>query len=135
MKTITVQFPGGKKVDACFEAFTVHTDQRLEHGGDQTAPSPFDLFFVALATCAGIAALDYCHKHKLTADDLAITLRAHRHPVLPRYDRIVLDVTPPRGLSAKQTEELLAEVDGCAVKRHILTPPSFAIVCQAHANP
>ncbi len=129
MRTIKVAFPGGKRVDAHFEGFTVHTDQRLAHGGEQTAPNPFDLFFVSLATCAGISALDYCHKHQLPTEGLAVTLHAHRHPVQKRYDRVVIEVTPPEGLTEEQIKGLLAEAQDCSVKRHILSPPAFEVVC------
>ncbi|HAS83553.1 MAG TPA: osmotically inducible protein OsmC [Verrucomicrobia bacterium] len=129
MRTVTVAFPGGKKVDAQVEGFTVKTDQRLAHGGEQTAPNPFDYFFVSLATCAGISALDYCQQNNLSTDGLAVTLKAHRHPSQPRYDRIVTEVTLPRGLTETQQKALLAEVEDCTVKRHILTPPRFDLVC------
>lgn len=128
MRTIKVEFPGGKRVDAHFEGFTVKTDQRLAHGGEQTAANPFDLFFVSLATCAGISALDYCHQHQLPTEGLAVTLNAHRHPVQKRYDRIVIEVTPPEGLTEAQVAGLLAEAEDCSVKRHILNPPDFEVV-------
>lgn len=128
MRTIKVSFPGGKRVDAHFEGFTVKTDQRLAHGGEQTAPNPFDLFFVSLATCAGISALDYCHQHQLPSEGLAVTLHANRDPVRKHYDRVVIEVTPPNGLTEEQVAALLAEAEDCSVKRHILKPPEFEIV-------
>ncbi len=129
MRTVKVNFPGGKKVDARVEGFTVHTDQRLEHGGEQTAPSPFDLFFVSIATCAGISALEFCHKAKLPEAGLEITMHAHRHPVQQRYDRILIEVTPPPGLNAAQTKALLKSTEDCAVRNHMFTPPAFDVVC------
>ena len=54
---IDVQFPGGKRVDATFKEFVVATDQPRAEGGQGSAPEPFDYFFVAIATCAGIYAL------------------------------------------------------------------------------
>ena len=128
MRNITVKFPGNKKVEAVFDGFSVITDQRLDHGGDQSAPSPFDLFFVSMATCAGISALDYCQKHHIPTEGLLISLRAHRHPVQPRYDRIVIELTPPAGLAARQLDAIISEIETCSLKRHILTPPSFEIV-------
>ncbi len=127
MRTIKVEFPGGKRVDAHFEGFTVKTDQRLAHGGAQTAPNPFDFFLVSLATCAGISALEYCQQNKLPTEGLAVSLHANRNPVEKRYDRVVIEVTPPEGLTEEQVAALLAEAEDCSVKRHILNPPDFEV--------
>ena len=35
---ITMNFPGGKRVDALFDGFQVKTDQPKEEGGEGTAP-------------------------------------------------------------------------------------------------
>lgn len=74
-----MSFPGGKRVDAAFDGFTVQTDQLPQNGGEGTAPQPFDLFFVSLATCAGISALDYCQERGLPTGGLDVTLVARRH--------------------------------------------------------
>ena len=44
---IDVDFPGGARVDAHFNGYTVHTDQTLRDGGQASAPSPFDLFLAS----------------------------------------------------------------------------------------
>ena len=130
MRSVTVSFPGGERVDAHFHTFTVHTDQRRAHGGEESAPSPFDYYFVAIATCAGSSALGYCQKHNLDTDALQIDLHASKHPTEPRFDTIIISVTPPPLLTEAQREGLRASVENCTVKRHILQPPSFETVLQ-----
>ncbi len=39
---ISVSFPGGKRVDAHLGDRTIQTDQSLAHGGDGSAPEPFE---------------------------------------------------------------------------------------------
>jgi hypothetical protein len=45
--SIRVHFAGGKRVDADLGEHVVNTDQSHEHGGDGTAPEPFDLFLAS----------------------------------------------------------------------------------------
>ena len=60
MPLLEVNFPGGKKTKTNIKEFTVHTDQPKASGGDETNPTPFDYYFVALATCTGVTALNFC---------------------------------------------------------------------------
>jgi len=48
-----IRFPGGKKVEALFDGFTVNTDQSVADGGAGSAPSPLDLFLTSIVTCTG----------------------------------------------------------------------------------
>ncbi len=48
-----ISLAGGKKVDARFKGFTIRTDQPESSGGENSAPSPFDLFLGSIGTCAG----------------------------------------------------------------------------------
>jgi ribosomal protein S12 methylthiotransferase accessory factor len=52
MSTFEVSFPGGVRVDASYRGNVVHTDQPAPLG-ENTAVSPFDLFFASIATCMG----------------------------------------------------------------------------------
>jgi putative redox protein len=46
---MTITFHGGKKVHAEYNGFVHKTDQPQDAGGENTAPSPFDLFLASLA--------------------------------------------------------------------------------------
>lgn len=127
-REIRIAFPGKKRVDAIFGEFTVHTDQRPRSGGEGTAPQPFDLFFVSLATCAGISALDYAQKNSLPTEGLDVTLVARRSAKKPRYENICINVKLPHDFPEEHVAALLAEVDDCSVKRHVLEPPCFEVV-------
>ena len=127
-KRIKISFPGKKRVDATIGEFTVQTDQRPRNGGDGSAPQPFDLFFVSLATCAGISALDYAQELSLPTEGLDVTLVAKHHAREPRYDRVCINVKIPDGFPEEHVSGLLEEVGNCSVKQHVLEPPSFDVV-------
>ena len=68
-----IDFPGGSRVDAHFEAFTVHTDQPPE----ASAPTPFATFLASLGTCAGIYILGFCRQRGLPTEGIQILQRMH----------------------------------------------------------
>ena len=63
--TMTVGFPGGKRVDASYGGFEIRTDQCVDSGGEGSAPEPYDYFLASLATCAGIYVLGFCQKRDI----------------------------------------------------------------------
>jgi len=128
MKDITISFPGGKRVDAHFDGRTVQTDQPVSEGGEGSAPEPFDLFFVSMATCVGIYVLDFCQTRKLPTEGLAVRLRAEKDPDRKLYTPIEIAITPPAGFPEKYRNAILNTANLCTVKKHIITPPDFNII-------
>jgi ribosomal protein S12 methylthiotransferase accessory factor len=124
-KIIDVTFPGGKRVDAHYGGRTVKTDQSVKNGGEASAPEPFDLFFVSMATCVGIYALEFCNARKLNTDGLAVKLVSEFDPEVKRYSKIKFDVTLPTGFPEKYIKAITKTVNLCTVKKHIINPPDF----------
>ncbi len=85
---MTITFPGGSRVDASFDSFTVPTDQPPAGGGEGSAPTPFAVFLSSIGTCAGIYVLGFCKNHGLPTEGIRIVERPHRNPTdgMIRYD-------------------------------------------------
>jgi len=126
MSTMTVSFPGGKRVDAEYGGFTIRTDQPPQGGGEGSAPQPFDLFLASIATCAGIYVKGYCDARGLPSEGLGLTMRIERDEQ-HRVRRLVLEIALPEGFPEKHKEAVVRAADLCAVKKHILNPPAFEI--------
>ncbi len=127
MSTMTVTFPGGKRVDAEYGGFTIRTDQPPQGGGEGSAPQPFDLFLASIATCAGIYVKGYCDSRGIATEGLGLEMQIEREPEKHRVARLVLEIKLPRGLPREAPEAVIRAADLCAVKKHILTPPAFEI--------
>ena len=60
---INVDFPGGLKVDAHFNGFNLCSDQPLEVGGENSAPSPYLIFLASIGwLCYAAAGVSGPHK-------------------------------------------------------------------------
>jgi putative redox protein len=120
---MTVDFPGGSRVDAHFGGFTVATDQPPE----ASAPTPFAMFLSSIATCAGIYVLGFCQQRGLPTEDIRIVQRSHRDPATSMIGNIDIEIIVPPTFPEKYRSSLIRAAELCAVKKHIEKPPAFDI--------
>lgn len=122
-----ISFDGGKKIISTFRGFSVKTDQPVEDGGENTAPSPFDLFLSALGTCAGFYVLSFCDTRHLSTKDAKLTLIGDYNEEKGRLETVRIDIHLPVDFPEKYKKALIRTVDQCSVKKAIMNPPEFKI--------
>lgn len=122
---IDITFPGGLKVDAHLAGHWVHTDQRKQHGGDDTASPPFDLFLASIATCMGFYALRFCQQRDIDSTGLRLTLETEKNPETKMISVIRTHLQLPEGFPPKYVRAVERSMDQCTVKKHMLEPPRF----------
>ena len=126
-KTIEVVFPGGKKVDGKIENMIIKTDQPIKDGGEGTAPEPFHLFLMSIATCAGIYALDFCQTREIETEDMTLAMNCEFDSSGRVCQKLSIDLRVPAGFPEKYKKAIVRTMDLCSVKRHIMNPPEFEI--------
>jgi len=124
---IEIYFPGGKRVDAKLNNFTIETDQCVEDGGKGSAPEPFDLFLTSIGTCAGIYVLSFCEKRGIPFKDIRLIQKAFWSADDKRIEKITLDIELPDGFPSKYKKAVISAAKLCTVKKHLETPPEFSI--------
>ncbi len=124
---IEVTFPGKLKVEATYKGHRVLTDQPVYAGGDGSAPSPFDLFLLSIATCAGYYLLAFCHERQIPTEGARVYMSMEKNPETKRISRVVIDLHLPPDFPEKYHAAVKRAVDNCTVKAHILNPPEFVI--------
>jgi len=120
-----IDFPGGAKVDAHAGEFTVHTDQPVMGGGENSAPTPFTVFLSSIGTCAGIYVLGFCKQRGLPTEGIRIVERVHRNPLTGMVENIDLEIQVPPTFPEKYHSALVNSAELCAVKKHLENPPKF----------
>ncbi len=123
---IVVTFPGGKRVDAQVGAHVVHTDQPVQGGGEDSAPTPFALFAASMATCAGIFVVGFCQKRGLPTEGIRVVERLH-HGEDGALAGVDLDIEVPASFPEKYRDALVRVADQCSVKRAIQAQPRFEV--------
>ncbi len=122
-----IRFPGGKKVEALFDKYTVTTDQPVVDGGSGSAPSPFDLFLASIGTCTGYYVLTFCQKNNLPTEEMKLTARFLRNSTTHLVENICIDVQVPREFPEKYKKAVIKAAEVCTVKRHLEQPPRIDI--------
>ncbi len=122
---MVITFPGNKKVDAAYKGFTVHTDQPLNEGGDNTAPEPFDLFLASIGACAGIYVSSFCQERGIDITDLKIILSFQRNSATWMVEQIDIHIQLPAGFPEKYRAAVIRSAGMCFVKKHLTNPPQF----------
>jgi len=125
--TMTVSFPGGKRVNAAYNGFEVATDQAPDAGGEGAAPEPFDLFLASLATCAGIYVLGFCQKREIPHDGIRLVQSWQRDERTRRLVAIAITIEVPPTFPEKYRDALVRAANQCAVKKTIESPPDFDV--------
>ena len=120
-----IRLVGGQKVYSDFKGFTIHTDQSAKDGGDNSAPTPSDLFFASLGTCSGLYALRFCEKRKINTEKLKISLEFQSHPKTHMVEKIIFKINLPPDFPEKYTSALIKSMNLCYVKKHLEQPPEF----------
>ena len=126
-KSMTVSFPGGKRVDASYDGFLIQTDQDTDSGGDASAPEPFDYFLASLATCAGIYVLGFCQKRGIPHDGINLVQSWERDEKSKRLTTIRIAIEVPPDFPDKYRDALVRVASQCSVKKTIENPPEFTV--------
>ncbi len=116
---IEVYFDGNKKVNALIDGHTVFTDQPLQAGGENSAPTPFSTFLASLATCAGIYVKGFCDQRGIESSGITLGMDYQYDPVKKMIGRFTIVIYVPAGFPSQYDEALIRSASLCAVKRHL----------------
>lgn len=124
---IEVSFPGNLKVEAKIREFVISTDQPEKSGGDNSAPTPFELFTTSIATCAGYFAMKFCRTRKIDTSGMRLKMNYEWDNKLKRYPKMSVELQLPENFPDKYRGAIIKAMNQCVVKQHIHQPPDFEI--------
>jgi ribosomal protein S12 methylthiotransferase accessory factor len=122
-----ITFAGGKKVNASFKGHVHKTDQPVTSGGDNSAPSPFELFLASIGPCAGLYVKSFCDQRNLPTENIKLVQSLIINPETKLPSNISIEIQLPADFPEKYKDALVNVAELCAVKRTIANPPVFDI--------
>jgi ribosomal protein S12 methylthiotransferase accessory factor len=120
---------------AHFRGFDIVTDQPASDGGDNSAPSPFELFLTSLATCAGYFVVAFCQQRDIPTDDIHLVQRMERDDQSHMVSKITIEVSLPPSFPDKYRAAVIRAADLCTVKKHLVNPPQISVSATTSTTP
>jgi ribosomal protein S12 methylthiotransferase accessory factor len=123
-----ITFDGGKVISAHTTGHIIKTDQPVQSGGQNIAPSPYELFLASIGTCAGVYVKSFCDNRNIPAENIKIiqSVEYDKESGLPV--NIKLDIKLPANFPEKYKEAVISVAELCKVKKTIASPPVFEII-------
>jgi len=129
--TMDIRFVAGEAYEVTVRGHRFMVDQPADAGGQDTAPTPTELFVASLATCVAFYAGRYLTRHGYSRDGLAVSaaydMATDR---LARVSTIRLTVRVPADLPPERWAALRAVISHCTVHNSLTVPPPVIIDLQ-----
>ena len=122
-----VEHRGGDKFDINIRGHVVHVDQPVKDRGEDTAPTPTELFIASLASCVAFYARRYLARHDLPTEGLAVEATFDMGSKPARVAGIDLSLIVPEGVPADRLDALLAVATHCTVHNTLASEPEVSI--------
>src|ERR1700686_4696266 len=117
--TIRVEHQGGDRLLIETRGHQLRSDQPLEDGGDDSAPTPTELFLAGLAGCVAFYGARFLRRHGLATEGLARTCN-YRWAANPnRIGEIDLSVEAP-ALTSDRRAAFSKVIEHCTVHNTLL---------------
>lgn len=127
MMPVSVTHDGGDRFSIAIRGHVVHVDQPESDGGDDTAPSPTELFVASLASCVAFYARGYLKRHDLPEKGLAVTGQAQLGAKPSRVVSLTVTLTLPEGVPEEKRQALLAVASHCTVHNTLTHTPEVLV--------
>ena len=126
-RLLRVEHRGGDRFDIDLRGHVISVDQPVEDGGDDTAPTPTELFIASLASCVAFYARRYLVRHHLPTEGLAVEATFDMGTRPARVSGIDVRLILPAGVPPERRDALLAVASHCTVHNTLTTTPEISI--------
>lgn len=127
MSYLSVDFPGGMRVDTKLKNFVIKCDQPVSSGGEGSAPTPFELFLASIGACAATYALSFCRNKGIDPKGMRLFMDLERDSESGLVSKVKLNLQLPEGFPEKYRDAIIHTMNLCTVKKHLQNPPEFEI--------
>jgi putative redox protein len=132
MTKMRVTMEGGDRYRISIRGHEIPVDQPVSEGGDDTAPTPTELFVAGLASCVAFYGGRYLRRHDLPVEGFEVETSFQMAEDRPaRVRSIRVEVHLPEGFPEERREAFLAVLRHCTVHNSLSLKPDVAIALTA----
>jgi putative redox protein len=123
---IAVTYAGGDRLRIDVRGHELSADQPVRDGGEDTAPTPTELFLASLTACVAFYAERFLRRHQLSTEGLRVSCEYGWATNPSRVGEIDLAVEAP-GVTAAKREAFTRVIEHCTVHNTLEHPPALRI--------
>lgn len=123
-----ITFEGGRIVTAHSRDHSIRTDQPVDNGGTNAAPSPFELFLASIGTCTGVYVKSFCDNRHISTENIRLIQKTEYSQETGLPIKITIEIQLPADFPEKYRESVINVAELCKVKKAIVNPPVFEII-------
>jgi uncharacterized OsmC-like protein len=127
IRRLRVDYEAGDCFRIAVRQHALSVDQPEADGGEDTAPTPTELFVASLASCVAFYARRFLSRHGVPVEGLSVTAEFSMASHPARVGDINLQVQVPAELAPARQSALLAVASHCTVHNTLLQPPPVRI--------
>jgi len=124
---ITSQLTGGMRFVSEVRGHEVIVDNPIESGGTDAGPTPPELVAIALGTCVGIYAVNFCRKHDLSTEGMTVHTDWEKAQNPARIGMMSVRIIVPAGIPEDKYEAFMATIRKCLVHNTLCQMPEMSI--------
>lgn len=124
---IRVTHLGGDRFELAVRQHKLQVDQPAEDGGEDTAPTPTELFVSSLASCVAFYVRRFLTRHDLPTDGLEVEAVYSMASRPARVGEIFVRIEVPAAVPDEKRSALLAVASHCTVHNTLVMPPQVII--------
>ena len=125
------RFVAGEAYEVTVRGHRLVVDQPADAGGQDSAPTPTELFVASLASCVAFYVGRFLTRHGYSRDGLAVSAGYEMASDRPaRVSSVRLAVRVPADLPPERWAALRAVASHCTVHNSLASPPSVSIDLQ-----
>ena len=115
-----------QKVEVHTRGHVIKTDQPIMSGGEDSAPSPFELFLASIGACAGFYVKTFCKQRGLPHENIKLVQKMHKNDQ-NMIGTVEIKIIVPADFPEKYRPLLVKAANACSVKKHIANAPEFLV--------
>jgi uncharacterized OsmC-like protein len=123
-----VELYGKRKFNIKIGNFKVITDLPREKGGEETGPTPSELFVASLGSCVALYCVNYLDTAGLDPSELSADIEWDFSEDRPsRVDKVSISLKIPHAELGKRKNAVLAAAKSCTIHNTLQNPPEITI--------
>ena len=127
LATMRVDHRSGDRFDISIRDHVVTVDQPVDAGGDDTGPTPTELFVAGLGSCVAFYARRYLRRHRLDESGLSVDVSYRMGSKPARVAGVDVRINLPADFPPARRDALLAVAGHCTVHNSITSAPEITV--------